>query len=477
MSLARRGVAALLVLLCGCAVGPRFKSPAAPTGAAGAFLSTGASAVAEAPPDHWWRLYQDPVLDRLVTRALTENDDLKVAAANLAYAEGLLGEARAGRFPGTTVSGGAPTYGRSASQISFGAGASTTYSASFSASYQVDLFGRIRRSIQAARANLEATRLAEDVVRVTIAGATANAYAQVCGYGEQADAARRSIEILSKTYELTRAQRDAGALGDFDLDRQSVLLEQARAALPPLEGQRRASLFALAALIGKTPAEAPPEATACRRPPTLAQPLPVGDGAALLKRRPDIRQSERLLAAATARIGVATADLYPTISLGGGITDGVGSSARLGNFNTTTYSVGPLLSWSFPNILTARAHVREANAQASAALAGFDSTVLKALRDAETALSVYAAELDRHAALLSAQTQAADALRLADIQFKSGAASFLDLLGAEAAAVAADQAVAQSDLALSADQVAVFQQLGGGWEGAPAVVTPKAGGR
>ncbi len=471
----RWGLLALTVLVSGCAVGPRYAAPKTPAGAQGEFLSARAMAdVKNDPlPDHWWRLYQDPVLDRLVAQALNENRDLKVAAANLAYAEGVLGEARSGRFPGTTVSGATPAYGRSASQVAIGAPALTTYSGAFSASYQLDLFGRVRRSIEAARANLDATRTAEDVVRVTVAGATANAYAQACGYAAQVAVARRSVDLLQNAYDLTRVERDAGALSDFDLDRQSALLNQAKAAVGPLDGQRRAALFSLAALIGKPPAEIPAEAAACAAPPTLTRPLPVGDGVALLRRRPDIRQAERLLAAATARIGVATADLYPTISLGGTIADSLVSSASLGNYNSTAYSVGPVLSWSFPNILVARAHIREANAQASAALASFDSTVLGALRDTETALSAYDAELSRHHSLIDAQRDAGDAYRLADIQFKAGSASFLDLLTTESAKITADQAVALSDQTLASDQITVFQQLGGGWEDAPAVAPLK----
>ena len=467
-------------LLAGCAVGPRLTAPKTPPAAAGPLGVATASehlTAGEAPPGRWWRLYDDPVLDTLVTQALQENRDLKVAVANLAYAQAVLSEARAGRFPSTSLTSAAPSYGRSSTQIAEGAGPSTTYSAAFSAAYQVDLFGRVRRTIQAARADAEASRATADAVRVTVAGETASAYANVCGYAEQVAVARHSVELLQRTYDLTLAERDAGALSDFDLDRQAALLDQAKAAVAPLEGERRAALFSLAALIGRTPAEVPPEAAACKSPPTLTRPIPVGDGAALLKRRPDIRAGERRLTAATARIGVAAADLYPTVTLGGSIADSVLPINGSSTYNAFTYSAGPLISWSFPNILLARAHVREAGAQASAALAGFEGTVLGALRDTETALSTYAAELDHHRDLLSAQKDAGDALRLADIQFRAGAASFLDLLNAESAQVAADQAVALSDQAMSTDQVSVFQQLGGGWEDAPAVTIPRVGGR
>jgi NodT family efflux transporter outer membrane factor (OMF) lipoprotein len=471
--------------LAGCAVGPRFTPPPTPPSAQGRFVSAERpEQAAPAPlPPLWWRLYNDTVLDSLVQQALTNNQDLKVASANLAYAQALLEEARAGRFPSTDLAASGPTYRRGfqttngpGSLQALGGAASTAYSAGLTASYQVDLFGRIRRGIQAARANAEATQAAEDVVRITVAGQTANAYAEICGFGEQLDVARRSLDLVQQTYDLTVTERDAGALSDFDVAREGVILAQARAAIPPLEGQRRAALFTLAALIGRTPAQVPPEAAACRLPPRIGQPLPVGDGAALLKRRPDVREAERNLAAATFRIGVAAADLYPTVSIGGAVSNAATTVGGLGNTGAASYSIGPLLNWSFPNILAARARVHEAGAQASGALASFDGVVLQALGDTEKALSAYGAELDHHTALADAKKNADEALRLADVQFRSGAASFLDLITAEQTAVAADQALAQSDQTISADQVAVFQALGGGWEGAPAVVAPRIPG-
>ncbi|MDQ2861177.1 MAG: TolC family protein, partial [Pseudomonadota bacterium] len=258
------GLAATLALaLCGCAVGPKYAVPPTPTTAGGPFVSADRARAADQPlPPYWWRLYRDPVLDRLVLKALAENNTLKAAAANLAYAQGLLDEARAGRYPTTDLTAG-PNYGRSAQQAAAGAPAALSFAAGFTAAYQVDLFGRIRRAIEAAGANLEATQATEDATRVTVAGATAGAYANICGLGEQIDVAKTSLSVVQQTYDITAAQRDAGALSDFEVARQGVLLDQAKAAIAPLEGQRRFALFTLAALIGKTPAEVPADAAAC----------------------------------------------------------------------------------------------------------------------------------------------------------------------------------------------------------------------
>ena len=470
------------VALAGCAVGPDYRAPVTPPSAAGAFVSTApSSAATEGVPPDWWRLYNDPVLDRLVREALVENQDLKVAAANLANAEALVSQARAGLFPSTTatVSAQRERTATAASGVSSFEGtkqsALNTYSTGFSAAYQLDLFGQIRRSIEAAKANAQSVEAAQDAVRVTVAAETAAAYANVCGYAEQAAVARHSVRIIQDTFDITVRQRDAGALSDFDVARQATLLEQARAIVPTFEGQRRAALFELTALLGKTPAEAPADAAACQTPPKLAHPLPVGDGAALLRRRPDVRQADRLLASETARIGVAVAGLYPSVSLGGSISGTATQPSRMFNYNAVAFSVGPLITWSFPNTLVALAEIREARAVASGALASFDSTVVQALKETEQALTTYAAELDRHAALNAARDRANEAFRLAKIQYDAGTTSFLDLLTSETTVVTADQALAASDQLISSDQVAVFQALGGGWEDAPAVTAPKVG--
>jgi len=463
----------------GCAVGPNYVSPKTPPTASGAFVSaTPAAASTAALPDQWWRLYNDPVLDRLVLQALTENADLKVAAANLANEQALVSEARAGLFPSTNLTAGT-TYGRSStgalvSELTGTPNNPSVFSnVGFTASYEVDLFGRIRRTIEAAHASAEASRAAEDAVRVAVASQTAGAYANVCTFGEAVNVAKQSVAVVQRAYDLTKTERDAGAASDLDMTRQAVLLDQAKAVLPTVEGQRRSALFELAALIGKTPAEIPTDAEACVTPPQVTQALPVGDGAALLRRRPDVREAERTLAAAVARIGVSTADLYPTVSLGGQVA-GVGvTPGQLTSTSGLSFGVGPLVNWSFPNILVARAHVKESNAQASAALASFDSVVLQALKETEQALTTYAGEIEHNAATRAARDDANHALSLAKTEFQAGAISFLDLLTAEQTEVAADQALAVSDQQLAADQIAVFQALGGGWETAPAVSVPR----
>jgi NodT family efflux transporter outer membrane factor (OMF) lipoprotein len=470
----------IALALSACAVGPNYRAPQTPTDAAAPFVSaTPRIASAEPPPADWWRLYDDPTLDGLVQQALTENQDLKVAAANLLKASGVLAQARAGLFPTTELSVN-DLWGRSStdqlveSLVGGKAEPSWLASGGLNVSYEVDIFGRIRRSIEAARADAAATAEAENVVRITVAAETARAYADACAFGEQAGTAKKSAEIAQQVLDLTGRMRDLGARSDFDVASAAATLDQARAAIPTFEGEQRAQLYELAVLTGRPPAEISQAAAACQTPPTIRTPLPVGDGAALLKRRPDVREAERTLAADTARIGVATADFYPTVSLtGNGATSG-STLKQIASASSFTYQVGPLITWSFPNLMVARAEVIQAKAQASGDIAQFNSVVLNALKETEQALATYDAELSRHAELVANVRDNQRAFDLAQVQLQRGAISFPDLLATERNLEAARADLAASDQALIDDQVTVFQALGGGWEDAPTVIPPKA---
>jgi NodT family efflux transporter outer membrane factor (OMF) lipoprotein len=333
----------------------------------------------------------------------------------------------------------------------------------FDMSYELDLFGRVRRSIEASKADAEAAEAGRDILKITVAAETARAYAQVCTLGEQLAVAYHSLDVVSREAWITGQRHDAGANSEFDVIRAQGLVAQVRSTIPPLEGQRRAALYQLGALLGRAPVNAPKEAEACATAPRLNVLIPIGDGAALLKRRPDVRLADRRLAAATARVGVAMADLYPRISLtglyGGVATDTADLTRNAG----LAWGVGPKISWVFPNQAAPRARIRQAKAGAEAALDSFDSTVLQALKETEQALATYGSELDRREALADAQDKARKGFDIAHGQFLAGSIPNLDLLTAEQSLIAADTAIAASDGALVQDQIALFKALGGGW--------------
>jgi multidrug efflux system outer membrane protein len=457
------------VTLAGCTVGPRYQAPAPLDGAQAPLVSLTPTAEATAqPPDEWWQLYHDVLLDQMLQEAFAANTDLKTAEANLSAARAVLEGAKAARYPDTKLEAEG-VYGRDPVTDEIlelgGHRPENTwiFDSVLDVSYEVDLFGHVRRSIEAARADAAATAAARDAVKITVAAETTRAFAQICSLGEQIAVARHSLEVVGREADITVQRHDAGANSQFDVVRAQGLVAQVRAGIPPLEGQRRAALFELATLLGRTPSKAPMEVESCVRPPQLDALIPVGDGIELLRRRPDVRQAERRLAAATARIGVATADLYPRISLTGFFGGVSATLPDLTTNNARAWGVGPSITWNFPNQAGPRARVQQAKANAAAALAGFDTAVLRALEETEQSLSVYGGELDRRQALADAQTLTQKAFDLAHDQFLAGALTNLDLLTTEQSLVSSDAAVAVSDTALVQDQIAVFKALGGGW--------------
>ncbi len=476
LSRAILSTASLSALLCGCTVGPRYAPPPVSTAADKGFAaSTSEISSADAPPPDWWRLYNAPALDALVQEALVHNKNLLMAAANLAYARDALAQARAGRYPSTQITAGGQygitSLGQVESQIETGRAASSSgyYTGGLDVSYEVDLFGQIHRAVQAAAANVQAVQAAEDVTRISVAAETTRAFVNACAYAQELGVAQQSLDLVTQTYQVTVKTAEAGAASDFDVARARALVEQTRATLPTYEGQRRTALFELAVLTGQPPEAISLAADTCKAPPQLASVLPVGDGRGLLRRRPDVRQAERELASEVPRIGVATANLYPQITLGASGASSAVTLAGLASQKALTYGLGPLLSWNFPNTALAQAQIREARATASAAYANFQATVLQALQDAEEALTAYGSELDRNGALKAARAQSAIAFKLAQVRYQDGEASYLDLISAETDLVNASAALAASDQTLASDQITVFKALGGGWEQAPAV--------
>ena len=467
---ARAGSFAALsvIALDACMVGPSYRIPDgalvnAPA-AKGAFVGSTDPAVTPAalPPD-WWRLYSDRKLDALVQEALNANTDLRMANANLERSEALVREAKSLRQPSVAIKAGLEYAQLAGEQYlqPITPPRSGYYNSSITVGYDLDLFGGIRRGIEAARADDEAVEAARDLVRVKVAAETARAYADACGAGLQLAAAQRSLVLQHKSLALTQQLLQGGRAIDLDVTRSQELVDELISQIPSLEAGRRNALYRLATLTGKPPGQFDHDLEACEAPPRLTQPLPVGDGATLLKRRPDVREAERQLAAATAEIGVATAQLYPDIAIGVG-AGSIGTVATAFTSPTNSWQLGSILSWQ-ANQSAARARIAAANASAALALAHFDGTVLKALADSESALNVYVHDLRREQSLTAAREDAARVEHDAQRLQVGGRATALEVIDAQRTLASAEQSLAQLETAISADQVGVFLALGGGW--------------
>lgn len=465
----RRGLLlAAITALGGCTVvGPDYHVPEAAIvkapEAQGSFRSGSAVTTQEPLPDHWWQLYENPTLDRLIEKALAANTDLRMAEANLERSLALLDARGASRELQGSVNAETSWAQRSAEAElqHLKPPARQIYNAGIAISYDLDLFGGIRRGIEAASADTEAAIAARDLVRVTVAAETARAYADVCNSGYQRDVLDRGIAILEQGVSLTQIMVSHGRAAPYELDRRRSLLETSKARLPRLAARQRNAILRITALAGRTPGEAELPLQSCHEPLVLAREIPVGNGEALLRRRPDIRMAERRLAATSARIGVATADLYPDIRLGASLGS-TGAAADFLSPLTNRFGFGPLISWTL-NRHAARARIAATEAQGRGDLAAFDGTVIKALREVETALTNYAAGLEQQTSLDRAREDAGRAAeRMAQLR-QGGKVAALPVLEAERDRIAADQAAAEGRAALNDDQITLFMTLGGGW--------------
>ena len=447
-----------------CASGPDYRPQTASASASAPFVMAQGSAItSEAEPaSDWWRLYDDPVLDDLVRDALSANTDIRVADARLQRARaavreergaaepqvGLSGSGQYGRLPGPSI----PSEAKTNLQVGVG----------LDVAYEADLFGRISRRVEAARGDVGAAAGDADAVRVTIVADTVQAYADAVSSAERIEVARHVVALLDQSLALTERRHQIGMATGLDTARIATLRDQRRADIPVLEAERQAALFRLATLTGRAPRDLPSAAASRTSTLRLTQTIPVGDGASLIARRPDVRAAERRLAASTARIGVATADLYPRITLGGSVGS---NGAGLGNVfgaNPLTWLVGPLISWT-ANRSAARARLAEARADTAESLAKFDGTILEALQETETALSSYQKALNRRDDLRAAQKEAATAERITQARQREGDISSLELLDAERTAAETQAALAEADANVSRSQIDLFRALGGTW--------------
>jgi NodT family efflux transporter outer membrane factor (OMF) lipoprotein len=470
-----RGLAlAFSALPAACSVGEPYRAPMASAAQSATFDAAASTpqVLSAAPPEHWWQLYHDPALDALIREALALNRDLAVAAARVMRARAVLAQADAAQLPSTQTSVGVD-YGKHESDQIVAAARDTGSAPSrfgwapgFELSWEIDFWGRVRNLVDAAQADAQAQQAASDALRVSVAAETASAYVRACAYAQRLDVAQHSLEIADRIATLTQRQQALGLVSSMESVRARAFSDDARARLPVLEGEHRAALYELAVLLGRPPADIPAAALTCRQPPTLTQPFPVGDGAALIRRRPDLREAERKLAAAHARAGAAQAALYPSITLGGSVNwlSTTGHPASLGDRYALAWSVGPLISWNFPDLAASRAQLGAARADDTGARAAFDAQLLRALQETEQALARYGAAWREHEALETARAGHARAFELAEHEFRAGAIDSLGVLDAERSLSADDAALAQSAQRVALDQVTVFKALGGGWQ-------------
>jgi multidrug efflux system outer membrane protein len=460
-------LAAGAVLLPACAVGPVYRAPE--TAPAQLNNAQSSAFVAQTPESAWWQEFDDTELDGLMRRALSKNLDLRGASDRVKAARAVFVQSKLDYAPHVQMQG---DYSHSnEQQPGFGTNRYNIQSDTlgFDAAWELDLFGHVRRSVEAARADFGAESANFRDAQVTVAAEVARNYFELRGTQKRLAVARGNLESERQTLDVTQLLDEAGRGSELDVARSRARLKATEATIPPLEAAEKQAAYRLAVLLSERPGaldqELLPVVIAA-----YAKPLPIGDPTQLLRHRPDVRAAERQLAAATARVGVATADLFPRVNITGFVGFLSGDVGRL--FSTTggndarAWSITPAVSWAAFDMGSVRARLRASEAQSDAAAANYEKVVLTALEDTENSLVAYSARQ----AQLKSLTEQADASRraaqLAATQYREGVADFLVLLDAQRTQLEAEDSVAQAETAVNVSVVAIYKALGGVGEGA-----------
>ncbi len=442
----------------GCAVGPHYKAPQpAPV----TYYSADPQSMTDAPFDpRWWTQFDDPVLNSLVDKSITANTTIRMAQARLAESRAVYDERKFDRYP--TVPADA-SYSYAKQQIpGFFNQPDTinTFRSGFDASWEIDLFGRVRHGIAAARSDNQALDADLHDVEVSVVAELARNYFELRGAQWRLAVAEQSLKNQQDTLRLTQLRRDAGVGEEQDVASAAARVAATDATIPLFELDEKRAEYRIAVLTGTRPGELSADLSPRSYTP-IDKALPIGNAADLLRRRPDVRAAERRLSAATERQGIAVAQLFPQVS----VSAFVGFLAGRGSLFFTTQSfattASPSVTWSAFDLGRARARVRASNAATEEALASYDETVLRALEEAENSFSNYHAQQQR---LIKLNAQARESKRAADIarlRYREGVIDFLSLLDAERTQLQAEDGVAESERDVYTAVIAIYKALGG----------------
>ena len=421
----------------------------------------------------YWRALGDSTLDRLLSQALSGNLDVEAAQARIRGARAVKLEATLDFVPTVTAVGGYTRQRLSSATFPIGNGSfpdQDIWDAGFDASWELDLFGRIRRGVQARGALVGAAE--EDLrdIRVSLAAELARVYFELRGAQEQLAVAQRNGENQRRTLELTQQRLDAGRGTAFDTERARAQLSITLASVPRFEAQVAAAQYRLGVLVGRPPGVVARELEPVSAMPPLPATVAVASPDSLIRRRPDVSAAERRIAAEHAFVGAAKADYLPRLELGG--TAGFTSAdfGDLGGDGTFRYAVGPVISWPALNLGRVKARVDQARSLEAEARAQYNQTVLRALEEVETSLVSYRTSLGRVERFDEAAQASARAAELARLRFTGGVADFLQVLDAQRTQLEAEDQLAQSRTEASTAYAALYKALGGEW-------TPVGGGR
>ena len=457
---------AIAAALAACAVGPNYKRPDTPVAAQFAGAEATTYNTAEQAQAQFWTQFDDETLNQLVNDALLANHDLRIALGHLVEARGARRESLFDLGPTVTAAGGHTNELVPTVEAGFPF-ATSYYQAGFDATWELDLFGRVRRGVEAKNAQLQGAEANLHDAQVSVTAEVARTYFELRGQQTQLAVAERNVVNQDETLKLTQARLDAGRGTELDTKRAQSQLSTTLSTIAPLQADIARSIHRLGVLTGRDPDALTGLLAPAHDLPGLPQIAAIGDPASLLRRRPDIRVAERQLAASTALVGVAVGDYFPKVTFTGSCTYAAASPGNLGTAPSRGYVIGPGISWAAFDLGRVHAQVAQAHARDDVALATYEQTVLKALEETENALVTHARARDSLAHVADAAEASATAARLARTRYEGGYVDFLEVLDAERTQLQAEDQLAQSRTDTAASLIAVYKALGGGWEQAP----------
>jgi len=417
----------------------------------------------------WWTTLEDPILSSLVERAATNNKDLKIALARIRQSRAVLGVSEKQLDPSLS---GSALYRRSQSgtptaedpdPVLFSTG-NDYFNTGFDASWEIDLFGKKQRSIEAAAAELEASEEGFRSVLVSLVSETASNYVRLRTLQQQLEIVQRNLELQERTLSVLEDQEAAGLIGALRVQQSRYSIENTRSRIPGYSISIEETLNTLAILLGELPGNLHEELTAPGPIPVPGVEIAIGIPADILRRRPDIRNAERMLAAQTARIGVATADLYPVFSLSGFLGMTAGSADAFFSDNSPTASITPFISVPIFNRGRIRDQIEIQNALQERAMIEYETIVLDAIKEVRDAIMAYGEEQKRYRILERGAAEARSALDTADERYRSGLVDFLDVLDAQRALLSFEETQVGSRGTITQDLIRLYKALGGGWK-------------
>lgn len=420
---------------------------------------------AEKPVADWWAQLQDAQLNQLIADSLQHNHSIRIAQASLEESRAYLRSSRLDRYP-TVEANASGTRQRQSVDISGDTNApiTETYQAGFDASWELDIFGRVRNGVKLSKAQVAARKADLQAAQVSVAAEVGSAYISLRGNQYLLDVAERNAKNQQESLQLTQRFEEVGRGDQLDVARAEAQLELTRATIPALQAQVNTSLNRIGVLTGTPTEQLKTSLAEVKSLPGIPASFAVGNPADLLKRRPDIRRAEQALAGSVAEYNIRVADLYPGISFTGGLGYLSTDWDRLGNQETETFSFTPRIHWAAFNLGRVDAQIDAADARTHQRIAEFEQRVLMALEETDNALQNFAREEERRTGLQRALAASNQAAFFARKKFEVGSSDFLTVLDAERSQLNVSAQLAQSDMQVLLNLVAVYKTLGGGWE-------------